>query len=250
MNIAMILAGGSGLRAGGKRPKQFTEVLGKPVLAYTCEIFEANDRIDAIEVVCHYEWIDYCREMIAKYDLTKVRWIVSCGKTFQESVMNGIEHLKRFVDEELRLDDNIFIQYGGAPFTSQKIVDAVIDMTKERGSAVTGTPCYQLLSMKDSSDDTKSSIGVNRDNYIQIACPYGFRFSYLIDIYKRAEDLGLLETTDPHTTSLMFALGDAINLAYGDQTNIKITTKEDLELFKWYVLAKSKYIVQNGGTFE
>ena len=86
MNAALILAGGTGTRVGAGRPKQFVEVLGKPVLAYTTEICEQNSRIDAIEIVCHREWIDYCKEMVEKYRFTKVRWITEGGETFQDSV--------------------------------------------------------------------------------------------------------------------------------------------------------------------
>ena len=76
--------------------------------------------------------------------------------------------------------------------------------------------------------------------YIQIACPQGFKYSYLLDVYKRAEEKDLLETTEPHTTSLMYALGDTIYQAYGDQSNIKITTGEDIDLFEGYVLMKQR----------
>ena len=244
-NIAIILAGGTGTRVGAGRPKQFIEVLGKPVLAYTCEIFQDNKRIDAIEIVCHHDWIDYCNEMVEKYNLKKVKWIVPGGETFQDSVMNGKNHLEKLVGKEVSLDDNVYIQYGGAPFTSQKIVDAVIDMTEERGSAVTGTPCYQLMTIKNDEDNTRTNTWIDRDKYTQIACPYGFRFSYLLDVYKRAEEQKLIDKIEPHTTSLMFALGDTINLAYGDQTNIKITTKEDLDMFEGYILFKDKLEKEN-----
>ncbi len=238
MNTVIILAGGTGTRVGAGRPKQFIEVLGKPILAYTCEIFQKNEHIDAIEIVCHHDWIDYCREMISHFALTKVRWIVPGGETFQDSVINGVKHLEALLGTETALDDYVFIQYGGAPFTSQKIVNAVVAMTEERGSAVTAMPCYQLLSTKDS--DSTSLNWMDRDKFIIIACPYGFKFSYLLDIYKRAREQGLLETIEPHTTSLMYALGETINYAYGDQTNIKITTAEDIDLFEGYVL-KKKY---------
>ncbi len=239
MNIGIILAGGAGKRVGAIRPKQFINVLGKPVLAYTCEIFQRNERIDAIEIVSHCDWIDYCREMKDKYGLSKVLWIIPGGETFQDSVINGVRHLESLLGTETSLDDNIFIQYGGAPFTSQKIVNAVIEMTEERESAVTATPCYQLLAERDT--DTTSTAWADRDRYIQIACPYGFRFSYILGIYKRAEQRGLLETIEPHTTSLMYALGETINYAYGDQTNIKITTQEDIAMFEGYILQKRHY---------
>lgn len=232
MITVIILAGGVGSRVGAGRPKQFVEVLGKPVLAYTIDIFQNNPQIDAIEVVCHKDWKEYLMGMIKKYELSKVKWVADGGNTFQDSVMNGINNLK----DKIKLDDYVMIQYGAAPFTSDRIVDDVIRVMKDKGSAVTATPCYQLLGSND--EDATSKTWVNRDNYIQIACPYGFRFSYLLDIYKRAEEQELIEKIEPHTTSLMYALGDTLYQAYGDQTNIKITTKEDLDMFEGYVLMK------------
>ncbi len=230
MNTAMILAGGDGHRAGADRPKQFVEILGKPVLAYVVDIYQKHSCIDTIEIVCHNNWMDYCREMVKLNDFTKVQWIVPGGNTFQVSVINGLNYLKN----RLRSSDQVFIHYGAAPFTSQRIIDDVIRVTEEKGSAVTATPCYQLLGTKDSENESKS--WADRDKYIQIACPYGFKYSYLLNIYQRAEAKGILGTAEPHTTSLMYALGEKLNLAYGDQTNIKITTAEDLYLFECYAL--------------
>lgn len=234
MITAIILAGGVGSRVGAGRPKQFVEILDKPVLAYTVEIFQDNPLIDVIEIVCHKSWKDYLDEMIQKYQLTKVKWVADGGETFQDSVMSGIENLK----DKIGLEDYVLIQYGAAPFTSDKIVNDVIRVMKEKNSAVTATPCYQLLGSND--ENATSKTWVDRDKYIQIACPYGFRFDYLLDVYKRAEEQDLIEKIEPHTTSLMYALGDTLYQAYGDQTNIKITTKEDLDMFEGYVLMKQR----------
>jgi 2-C-methyl-D-erythritol 4-phosphate cytidylyltransferase len=233
MITAIVLAGGAGTRAKLDRPKQFVEVLGKPVLAYTIEIFQKHPEVDAIEVVYHRSWKDYVDKMIEKYALTKVKWAVEGGDTFQQSVIQGVNHLKNKISEK----DYVLIQYGAAPFTSEKIVTDVIRVMKAKGSAVTTTPCYQLLG---SNDGEESKTWVDRDRYIQIACPQGFKYSYLLDVYKRAEEKDLLETTEPHTTSLMYALGDTIYQAYGDQSNIKITTGEDIDLFEGYVLMKQR----------
>lgn len=234
MITAMVLAGGNGTRVGEDCPKQFVKVLGKPVLVYAIEIFQNHPEVDAVEVVCHKDWIDSLQKMIRKYHLTKVKWVVAGGENFQKSVLNGLERLKK----EINLEDYVLIHYGASPFTSDKIVTDVIRVTKEKGSAVTSTPCYQLMGSNDIDGTSRS--WVDRDQYIQIASPYGFQFSYLCDIYERAEQKGLIETTDPHTTSLMYALGDTVYQAYGDQTNIKITTKEDLKLFEGYALLKQK----------
>lgn len=231
MITAIILAGGVGSRVGADRPKQFIEVLGKPVLAYTIDIFEQHSEIDAIEIVCHRSWGHYLDEMIAKYRYKKVKWVVDGGKTFQDSVINGVNNLKGKIKE----DDYVLIQYGASPFTSAKIVTDVIRVTKEKGSAVSAIPCYQLLGSRDGET---SDNWIDRDKIIQIACPYGFRFTYLTEIYDKANYQGLIKKIEPHTTSLMYALGEHLNLAYGDQTNIKITTSEDLEIFKGYILVK------------
>lgn len=228
MVTAIILAGGVGSRVGVGLPKQFVEILGKPVLAYTIEIFQNHSEVDAIEVVCHKDWVDFLKKMIAKYGYEKVRWITDGGETFQDSVINGINNLKNKISPS----DYVLIQYGAAPFTSEKIVSDVIRVMKEKNSAVSGTPCFQLLGTRDGES---SNNWVDRDKYVQIACPYGFEYGYLLSVYERAEKQNLLKKIEPHTTSLIYALGEKLNLAYGDQTNIKITTREDLELFEGYV---------------
>lgn len=233
MIIAMILAGGVGSRVGAGKPKQFIEVLDKPVIAYTIEIFENHPEVDAIEVVCHKLWKEYLENVIVRYGYKKVRWITDGGETFQDSVINGTNNLKN----KIKIDDHVLIQYGAAPFTSEEIVTDVIRVMREKGSAVTATPCYQLLG---SMDGETSNSWVDRDKFIQIACPYGFRYDYLVSIYDRAEEQSLLEKIEPHTTSLMYALGEHLNLAYGNQTNIKITTKEDIDMFEGYVLMKQR----------
>ena len=232
MITVMILAGGVGSRVGADRPKQFIEVLGKPVLAYTIEIFENHPEIDAIEIECHKQWKEYLINIVEKYKYQKVKWIADGGETFQESCMNGMCYLK----DKISIEDYVLIQYGAAPFTSEKIVSDVIRVMKEKNAAVSATPCYQLMGSNDGNQESKN--WVDRDAYIQIACPYGFQYGYLLDVYKRAEEQGLLEKIEPHTTSLIYALGDTLYQAYGDQTNMKITTKEDLEMLEGYVIMR------------
>ena len=85
MNIAIILAGGTGTRVGAGIPKQFIQVQNKPILAYTLEIFQENPLIDAIEIVCHKDWLDDVEEICIQYGTTRKRWICTGGATFQES---------------------------------------------------------------------------------------------------------------------------------------------------------------------
>lgn len=226
MISALILAGGNGTRVGEDRPKQFVEILGKPVLAYTVEIYQNNSKIETIEIVCHSDWIDYVKNMVKQYGYNKVKWIVEGGDTFQQSVINGVNNL----DNKLSDEDIVMIHYGASPFTEQIIIEDAIRVCKEKGMSVSCTPCYQLMG---SNDDNNISLNwVDRDKYVQIACPQSFRYGYLKDIYRRAEEKNLLDTIEPHTTSLMYALGDTVYQSYGNQGNIKITTKDDLRLFE------------------
>lgn len=231
-NYAIILAGGVGSRVGADRPKQFVEILGKPVLAYTIEAYQNHPEIDGIEVVCVKSHVDYLKEMVNKYNYNKVKWICLGGATFQDSVYNGVQNL----EGEINGRDVVMIHYGAAPFTSAEIISDAIRVCHEKGNAVSATPCFQLMGSNDGNGLSRS--WVDRDKYVQIACPQCFKFNYIQQLYEEAIDKNLLSKVEPHTTSLMYLMGRTLHLSYGDQTNIKITTKEDLDLFEGYVLMK------------
>lgn len=230
-HIALILAGGVGSRVGLGVPKQFVEVLGKPVLAYTIEAYQNHPDINGIEVVCVASYMKDLKDLCVRQGYTKVKWTCEGGADFQHSVMNGVENLRG----KIAADDIVMIHYGAAPFTSERIITDAIRVAHEHGSSVSATPCFQLMG---TNDDGASTQWVDRDKLIQIACPQSFRYDYLLDIYARAEKQGLIDKIEPHTTSLMYALGDKIWLSYGDQSNIKVTTKEDIDIFKGWVLLK------------
>lgn len=231
-NYAIILAGGVGSRVGADRPKQFVEILGKPVLAYTIEIYQNHPEIDGIEVVCVKSHVDYLKEMVSKYNYNKVKWICLGGATFQDSVYNGVQNL----EGEINGRDVVMIHYGAAPFTSVEIISDAIRVCHEKGNAVSATPCFQLMGSNDGNGLSRS--WVDRDKYVQIACPQCFKFNYIQQLYEEAIDKNLLSKVEPHTTSLMYLMGRTLHLSYGDQSNVKITTKEDLDLFEGYVLMK------------
>lgn len=103
-------------------PKQFIEFNGKPIQAYTVDIFYADKNIDAIEIVCHHDWMNYVKDMVKKYEQTMVRWITNGGETFQNSTVNGVLNLK----DKASKDDIVVISFGVAPMTPQAdIVDSI-----------------------------------------------------------------------------------------------------------------------------
>ena len=143
MNIAVILAGGVGNRVGAGIPKQFIEVLGKPVLAYTMEPFNQHPDVDAILVVCVKPYIDFIWKMKEKYGIEKLKWVTEGGDTFQESVLNGICYLEDKADT----DDTILVHFGASPFITSDIISDCIRVCKETGTNATSTTdfiCYQV----------------------------------------------------------------------------------------------------------
>ncbi len=233
MNVAVILAGGVGSRVGADKPKQFIEILGKPVLAYTLEVFQNHPEIDAIEIVGVESHLDYLNVIVDEYGYDKVKWIAKGGKDFQHSVINGIVNLRGKIKD----DDIVLVHYGVSPFVTDDIITDGIRVSKEKGNSTSATPCFLLIG---SNDGDKSTKWLDRDKVMQLNAPQCFKFGYIDKLYQEAIDKKLLDKVEPHTTSLMFLMGEKIYFSKGNQTNIKITTKEDLDLFEGYVLMKQK----------
>jgi 2-C-methyl-D-erythritol 4-phosphate cytidylyltransferase len=240
MNVAVILAGGIGSRVGADRPKQFIEILGKPVLAYTIEVFQKHPEIDAIEVVCHKSWKEYLNKMIKGYGLDKVRWVTDGGETFQESVLNGINYLS----DKISRDDMILVHFGASPFIQEYIITDCIKVCKEKGNAISTIDFFLLSGLKHSvksvdNTDNYTEEYIDRDTVACMNSPHAFNYGFIKDIYDEAVETGVINEVEPHTTTLMFKMGKRIYFSKGSQTNIKITKKEDLDLFEGYVMMKN-----------
>lgn len=232
MNVPIILAGGVGSRVGANKPKQFIEILGKPLIVYTIEIFQNHPEIDAIEVVCIESHINYLKKLIEEYGLDKVKWITSGGKDFQHSVMNGVNNLKGKLSE----NDIVLVHYGASPFTSNDIISDAIKVCKEKGNS---SPAISSPLLLGSNDGDRSINWIDRDKVIIHNTPQCFKFNYITQLFEEAIEKNLIDKIEPHTTSLMYLMNREIYLSKGNQTNIKITTKEDLELFEGYILMKN-----------
>src|SRR5699024_9877655 len=235
MNIAVILAGGIGSRVGADIPKQFIEVLGKPVLAYTIEAFQNHAEIDAIEVVCVDTHIDYLKNMIKEYKLDKVKWVVEGGGTFQESLMKGIYNLENICSDK----DTVVVHCGASPFVKKNIITDSIRVSNKKGNAISTTPFYVLAGIKE--DNEKSNSWIDRDSIACMNSPHSFNYKFIKEMYDEAIKTGAIDNVEPHTTNLMYEMEKTIYFSKGSQTNIKITKEEDLDLFEGYLLMKQKY---------
>ncbi len=115
MNIAMILCAGSGTRINSATPKQYIEILNKPILAYTLEIFQANKNIDFIQIIAKQDDFYKIQNICKKYNISKFRILTQGGESFQHSVKNGIFDLKNKIKD----DDIVVISFGVSPLTPQ-----------------------------------------------------------------------------------------------------------------------------------
>ncbi len=234
MNIAVILAAGTGLRVGASIPKQFIKVLDKPILAYTLENFEHNPEIDVIELVCHRDWVDDTKVIIEKYGINKAQWICVGGDSFSESVKNGIYFLKGKISN----DDIVAISFGVSPLTTDDIVNDSIRVAREHGSGISAENSPLCLCYKD--DELSTSQNLIRETVKGFSNPWSFKFGELIQAYEEAEERRILDTIEPHTTSLYLALGKRLWFSKSSGYNFKITLKEDIDKFEGLLLLKQK----------
>ena len=231
MNYVIIIAGGVGSRLGASVPKQFVEVLGKPVIAYTMEHFQNHHEIDAIELVCVDGYQDYLKGITERYGITKVIKIVTGGSEYERSIMNGVAGL----DGIAHPDDVIMIHWSASPFLSEDIITDNIRVCKEKGNAMTASYSYLLYGTND-GDCAKKNI--NRETFMTLSAPQSFLYKVITDIYKQVEEKNMFDYVEHHTPAIMEELGIPMYFSKGSHSNIKITTKEDVDLFLGYLLAQ------------
>ena len=232
MNYVIIIAGGVGSRLGAPVPKQFIEVLGKPVIAYTMEHFQNHPDIDAIELVCVDGYQDHLKAITEKYGITKLLKIVKGGSEYERSIMNGVAGLEGIA----KADDLVMIHWAASPFLSEELITDNIRVCKEKGNAITASYSYLLYGSND-GDCAKKAI--NRESFMTLSAPQSFLYKNIVDLYRQVEERMFFETVEEHhTTVFMAELGIPLYFSKGSHTNIKITTKEDIDLFLGYQLAK------------
>jgi 2-C-methyl-D-erythritol 4-phosphate cytidylyltransferase len=229
---ALIIAGGVGKRMGQDIPKQFITIEGKPIIIYTLESFEQHPLVDRILVVCKHGWEETLWGYIKEYGLTKVQWIISGGSKGQESINNGVQFLKEYSDE----DDTIIIHDGIRPLVDEIVLSDVIVKCQEHGNGVTSLPYNEQIFLKDTEETTKQYI--DRNTLRRVSTPQAYQFGKLSWAYDKAikEDIGMTDSS--YTNTMMVELGETLYFAAGSDKNIKLTTQDDLELFKAYLKMK------------
>jgi 2-C-methyl-D-erythritol 4-phosphate cytidylyltransferase len=226
MNIALVIAGGTGKRTQQEIPKQFINVLDKPILIYTLEGFQNHPDIDAIEVVCLDGWHDILRAYAKQFGITKLRWIVSGGDTGQESIRNGVYRLHGDCDEK----DIIVVHDGIRPLIDKAVVSDCIVVCKKYGNGVSSLPYNEQIFRTVDGLTTIEYIPRETLRRVQTPQAYPLGKLYAADQKAFADKIGISGSS--YTNTMMVELGETLHFAAGSDKNIKITTPDDIELFK------------------
>ena len=231
MNIAVIIAGGVGRRMNHDIPKQFIHIYGRPVLVYTLENFQKHPEVDAIEIVCIDGWEDMVWAYAKQFNITKLKWIVPAGSTCQESIRNGIMALEKHVSP----DDIIIIHDGIRPMLEATVLSDVLRVCKKHGNAVTAMPYNEQIFVVSDEDPNSTTKYIPRETLRRVSTPQAYVFKKVKEAYEKAfnEEIGIHGSS--YTNTMMVELGERLYFAMGSDKNIKLTTKDDLELFKAYL---------------
>lgn len=223
-NIALIIAGGIGTRMQQAIPKQFMTVFDKPIIAYTMEKFEKHPAIDVIAVVCLDGWDNILVSYAKQYNITKLKHIIPAGSVGQESIKNGIYELKKHYYD----DDIVLIHDAIRPNVSKDIISDCISSIKNNGFTVVVVPCNEA--MMETYDFLSSEKSFPRDNLKRTQTPQGGTLGKLVELHEKAKKLGIKNSVA--TCTLITEVGDKIYFSEGSPKNIKITTPDDIDIFK------------------
>lgn len=224
MNIALIIAGGSGQRMHQDIPKQFINVQDKPVIIYTLEVFQKHPDIDAILVVCLDGWHEILLAYAKQYNIIKLVEIVSGGENGQASIKNGIFAIK----EKFSDNDIVLVHDAIRPMVSAEIISDNIAKCKLYGSAITAIPCAEA--MLETKDKKISDSIYDRDKLMRAQTPQAFPLRKLVWALEEAKKKGI--TNSVASCTLMIELGEKVFFSAGSEKNIKLTTMDDIEIFK------------------
>jgi len=230
-NIALIFAGGSGLRMNfNAQPKQFLQLHDKEIIIHTIEHFENHPDIYAIAVACIKEWIPFFKSLLKKYQIEKVKWIVSGGKTGQESIYNGLNAIRN----ECTDNTVVLIHDGVRPLINSELITNCINSVHKHGSAITVTPEVETVVSLDNNKKITSI--TDRSVCYHAKAPQCFKFKDIYSVHNCAKQEGLNHLID--SASLMAYYDYELYTVECGYDNIKITTPTDFYLFRALFEAK------------
>lgn len=239
MNIALIIAGGTGVRMSGRDlPKQFLELHGKPIIIHTLELFEFHPEIDAIVIPCLAGWQDYLLSQIERFHIKKVVSVVPGGLNRRDSIRNGLDELRDRYPE----DSIVLVHEAVRPLIDADTISRNIDSVRKYGSAVTSVPVYETVAVSQDNDRIEHIL--NRSQCHLTCTPQSFRLGELHRAYERAAAENYTVIND---AILMLHYKHPLHLVECPMYNIKITTPSDFYMFRALKDAQENSQIQGVG---
>ena len=232
-NIALIIAGGVGARMQQDIPKQFINVFDKPVIVYTLEAFQRHPQIDAIEVVCLEDWQGALKAYAKQFGIAKLENVVNGGKNGQDSIRNGVYDIATRHNSP---DDIVLVHDAIRPMISEEVITDNIRVCREYGNAITVVPC--TAAMLKTYDSLSTTEQVPRDNLKITQTPQAFFVQDLVATHKEALEKGI--TNSVASCTMYIELGKKLYMSQGSEKNLKLTTTEDIEIFKSLLHSKKE----------
>lgn len=222
MTVALLTAAGTGTRMGQDVPKQFLHVNDKPIIVHTMERFERNPQIDAICVVTLPSWVEFVRAYAKQFSITKLRWIAHGGDTGQQSICNGLDTIAQDCPGETV----VMVHDGNRPMVDDGIICDSLAVFREKGSAVAAIPCAEVV-FRGGDGATEE---IPREELWRTQTPHTYTLAKLRWACDEAKVRGLKGMAA--MCQLMCRLGEAAHYSRGSEKNLKLTTLDDIDIFK------------------
>lgn len=225
-NIALIFAGGTGKRMGKDIPKQFLKISDKEIIIRTIEVFEKSDYIDEIYISCIESWVDFLNDLLKKFNIKKVKKVVSGGTTGQLSIFNGLQAAYEY-NKDYK-DAIVLIHDGVRPFIDEDLIKRNIECVQENGCAISCAPAIETILLVNEKNEVKT---ITDRNYSKLArAPQSFYLKDIYDLHLKAQEDKIYSFIDSCT--MMQYYNKKLYTVETSSENIKITTPNDYYIAK------------------
>lgn len=224
MTIAVLLAGGIDPGFQMDIPKQFVNVYNVPIIVYTMEKFQKHPEVDAIMVACLSGWENLVSAYAKQFNIDKLQWVIEGGRTGQETSRLAANKLMESCGE----DDIVIIHDAIRPMVSDEIISDSIATCKQKGMGIAAVTSMDNVMMTD--DGITGKMSISRYAFRRVQTPQTYRLGDLYAAHAEALKQNIKDEND--TNNMMSRLGKKVTFSKGSDTNLKINTVEDVEMFK------------------
>lgn len=225
MNLALILAGGTGTRLGADVPKQYIEIKNRPIIAYCMDTFFNSEKVDAVWVVAENPWHEYIEKQVSEQQNSeKFHGFALPGANRQLSILNGLRKMKA----EAKEDDLVIVHDAARPCLTKKLLQECICEAEGHDGVL------PVLPMKDTVYYSKDGVHVSgllqRSNVLAGQAPEVFRYGKYLEANQALLPEKILQVNGSTEPAVLAGM-DIVTIP-GDEKNYKVTTQEDLKCFR------------------